>query len=517
MSSRKRRSASDPLAPGAWAPTRRQLLTVAAAAGVRFALAGPLARVAHAAGTASYDDGSGSIPLGLVGEPERVIVVGAGWAGLTATNALRNAGVEHIVLEGRDRIGGRAHTVNLDGVPVDLGCSWIHDPIGNPMTSFAEQAGVLHRDANLDLDALTYRMWDGRLDRELSQAEKIPALGHGATFVFAEAAALADELGSGASVYDGAQIYLDRHGVSGDARRQAEWAIRVLSELPENYPWTKISLYHSANRDLGYAGGLGVWPVGGYQELYRAMAGSLPVRLRQRVYAIERRSRGVTVHAVAHDRSGARRISYRGSHVLVTVPLGVLKSGAIRFDPPLPASKRASIARVGFGRIEKIAMRFDEPFWADALHTHIVHISDPIPFRLPLWVDVDRISGHPALVAFSAGSDAKRIHALGARATLELALARLRDILGHDVPRPRAWRVTNWQGSPYTRGGYTTTALGASPDDLDTLAEPVAGRILFGGEHTHRTRYAHADGAMTTGIREAKRLLGSALVTLSAG
>jgi monoamine oxidase len=77
--------------------------------------------------------------------------------------------------------------------------------------------------------------------------------------------------------------------------------------------------------------------------------------------------------------------------------------------------------------------------------------------------------------------------------------------------------VTNWQGSPYTRGGYTATALGASPDDLDTLAEPVAGRILFGGEHTHRTHYAHADGAMTTGIREAKRLLGSALVTLSAG
>ena len=119
--------------------------------------------------------------------------------------------------------------------------------------------------------------------------------------------------------------------------------------------------------------------------------------------------------------------------------------------------------------------------------------------------------------SFSAGSDAKRIHALGPRGALKLTLARLRDILGHDVPRPRAWQVTNWLGSPYTRGGYTATALGASPDDLDALAEPVGGRVLFGGEHTNRHRYAHADGAMTTGIREAKRLLQSAAVTISAG
>ena len=95
--------------------------------------------------------------------------------------------------------------------------------------------------------------------------------------------------------------------------------------------------------------------------------------------------------------------------------------------------------------------------------------------------------------------------------------ARLRDILGHAVPRPRAWQVTNWQGSPYTRGGYTAMVVGASPDDFDVLAAPVDGRLLFCGEHTHRHRYAHADGAMTTGIREAKRLLRSAAVTLSAG
>src|SRR5262249_55241851 len=159
-----------------------------------------LGRIARAAGAVNYDDGSASIPGGLSAEPERVIVVGAGWAGLTAANALRNAGVEHVVLEGRDRIGGRAYTVDLDGVPVDLGCSWIHDRIGNPMSVLAEQAAVSNGAADLEADATTYRMWDGRLGRELQPEEKLTALAHGANFAFVELPAIAEELGASASV-----------------------------------------------------------------------------------------------------------------------------------------------------------------------------------------------------------------------------------------------------------------------------------------------------------------------------
>jgi polyamine oxidase len=500
----------------AWRPTRRELMRAAAMAGAGMTLAGPFARGALAAPTASYDDGSTSIPGGLAGDPERVIVVGAGWAGLTAANALRNAGIDHVVLEGRDRIGGRAHTVDLDGVAIDLGCSWIHDPIGNPLTTFAEQSGVARRNADHTLDAVTYRMWDARLGRELDQTEKLAALVHGATFVFSEAAGIAAELGSTASFHDGAQLYLDRHGLAGDARRQAEFVMRSLSELSENHPWTKLSLDQAVRRDLLYSGGLGDFPVGGYARLYQAMAGPEPVLLSHEVAAIERTHDGVTVHAVVPG--VRRRVSFHGSHVIVAVPLGVLKSRrGIRFDPPLPPGKVASIERVGFGHIEKVAMRFDDAFWADASHTHILNISSRPQFRLPLWVDVDRISGEPALVAFSGGSDARRIQALGARGALKVTLARLSEILGFAVPPPRAWQVTNWGGDRFTEGGYTATALGASPDDFDVLAEPVDGRVLFCGEHTHRHRYAHADGAMSTGIREAKRVLQSAAVTLSAG
>src|SRR6185369_1723973 len=190
------------------------------------AFAGSLGRGALAADGTGYDDGSRSIPGGVEGEPERVIIVGAGWAGLTAANALRNAGIDHVVLEGRDRIGGRAHTVDLDGVPIDLGCSWIHDPIGNPMTTFADQAAIARRNADHELDAATYRMWDAHLDRELNPTEKVAALVNGATFSFTEAAGIAAELGATASIYEGAQLYLDRHALDGDARRQAAFVIQ---------------------------------------------------------------------------------------------------------------------------------------------------------------------------------------------------------------------------------------------------------------------------------------------------
>ena len=77
----------------------------------------------------------------IVGPVERVVVVGAGIAGLAAASRLRRAGIECLVLEARDRIGGRLHTIDLAGVPVDLGGSWIHHPIGNPVSTLCDELG----------------------------------------------------------------------------------------------------------------------------------------------------------------------------------------------------------------------------------------------------------------------------------------------------------------------------------------------------------------------------------------
>ena len=87
---------------------------------------------------ASFDDGSTEIPEGIVGQVERVLVIGAGIAGLTVANALAHAAIDCVVLEARNRIGGRLYTGDLGGSPVDLGGSWIHHPEGNPIRRFAQ-------------------------------------------------------------------------------------------------------------------------------------------------------------------------------------------------------------------------------------------------------------------------------------------------------------------------------------------------------------------------------------------
>ena len=88
------------------------------------------------------DDGNTTIPGGLQGEVTRVVVIGAGIAGLTAANALVTAGVEVMVLEARDRLGGRLYTKDVGGTPLDFGGSWIHNPEGNPLTRWADHIGL---------------------------------------------------------------------------------------------------------------------------------------------------------------------------------------------------------------------------------------------------------------------------------------------------------------------------------------------------------------------------------------
>src|SRR5512135_1481044 len=116
----------------------------------------------------SFDDGRADVPGGITRPVERVVVVGAGIAGLTVANVLTHAGTECVVLEARDRIGGRLHTADLAGSPVDLGGSWIHMPGGNPMTAFARQAGVARRGADPVPEMAGFDLAEGR---RLSAAE----------------------------------------------------------------------------------------------------------------------------------------------------------------------------------------------------------------------------------------------------------------------------------------------------------------------------------------------------------
>jgi polyamine oxidase len=432
-------------------------------------------------------------------------VVGAGIAGLTAANALAHGGVECVVLEARDRIGGRLHTIDLGGSPVDLGGSWIHMPGGgNPMRAFARQAGVPCRSADPVPEMAGYDCGEGR---RLPAAEAEAALRLYLETFPAAAGPLAAEFGPDATAADGIEAFVARSGLAPGPARRARQTLYGAIEAESAGLAERQSLRWMWN-ELEYEGNyFGDVPDGGYRRLVDAMATGVGLRLGVEVTDVVLSAGGVRVQ-------GADGTSEEGSHVVVTVPLGVLKRGAPRFSPALPTDRLAAIGRLGFGRFEKVALRFDEPFWRAAGYPHLM-IFPRDPGRWMVWaLGLDAFGAGPALVFFVFHSDAVRLSEAAGDGAVRWALGLLAEATGRPCPAPAAVTVTSWASDPYAGGAYTHIPPGSGPADADLLGEPVGGRLLFAGEHTQSARLAYADGAMTSGIREAKRLLGEPSVRL---
>ncbi len=454
--------------------------------------------------TGSYDDGRTDVPGGVARPVERVVVVGAGIAGLTVANALANGGVECVVLEARKRIGGRLHTIDLAGSPVDMGGSWIHTPIGNPLRAFARQAGIPCRGGNPLPELAGFDCGEGR---RLSRTEVEESLTMQFE-TFPEALErLRVELGPDASVAEAIEAFVAGAGLAEGPARRAHQALRAVIEADAADLAERHSLrwvWHEIEYDGDYFGDL---PAGGYRTLVGAMAAGLDVRLGVEVAEVVLSARCVRVR-------GSDGAIEDGSHAVVAVPLGVLKRDAPRFSPALPSARTAAIERLGFGRYEKVALRFERPFWRAAGLSHLMLFPRDVG-EATLWViDQDAFGAGPALVCHVFHSAAGHVLETTPDKAAEWLLGMLAEAIGGPCPAPSAVAVTSWTNDAYSGGAYTHVPPGASPADVDLLGEPIGGRLLFAGEHTQSRRTGYADGAMTSGIREAKRLLSRPSVRL---
>jgi monoamine oxidase len=450
-----------------------------------------------------YDDGSNEVPAGGTSPVERVIVVGAGIAGLTVANALGHAGVECVVVEARDRVGGRLHTVDVGGTPVDMGGSWIHTPVGNPMRRFADQVGVACREAN-PLDALV--VYDPIESRRLTQDEYGRVLQ-----IFAEFSDALDDirpqLGDLASAAEGVDAYLDGLRLEPGPARWARAFIRMMLEGADGCAAEQSSLRWLWSTHEYGGDDLGDMPEGGYRSLVDAMASGVDVRLGVAVTDVLQRPDEVELRAA----DGTVEL---GSHVVVTLPLGVLKHGSVSFSPELPPDRLDAVARLGCDRFEKVVLTFTEPFWRSADMPHLVVLPDNPDETGFFVVGLDDIHSAPTLMCLVLEPNADHLEGRTADESAAWALEKVSAAIGKKCPQPVAVAVSAWAEDPYAGGSYAHIPPGASPADVDLLGEPVSERLLFAGEATTAARMGYADGAMSSGIREAKRLLQTPEVVL---
>ena len=308
----------------------------------------------------------------------RVAVLGAGAAGLAAARDLIDAGFEVEVLDARDRAGGRVWTEDLAGLPAEMGASWIHGVTGNPLTAIADRAGV----GRIPFD---YGYGFTSAAQQASGRAGLRAVGRALnSFDWRTGNAVATPLSD----------LFPRRRTPG-----LQWAIN--SEISQEYGADPEGLSVFATDEGDYIRGGDALLAGSYEQMVVDAAGEVPLRLNTEVEAVEYGPDGVGLI----DSGGGRTDA---DAAVVTVPIGVLKAGAIRFSPPLPAGTKRGIDGLGLGLLDKLWLAFDEPFWG--LDTELVSWIDPErPGLWAEWVNGQRAFGKPVLLGFNGGAEAWRM------------------------------------------------------------------------------------------------------------
>lgn len=420
-----------------------------------------------------------------------VLVIGAGIAGLAAARRLHDDGVRVTVLEARDRVGGRVHSLrNGRGDAFDLGASWIHGIKGNPIATLAR---------DLDIPTVTSGRVNALFDargRRLDTARVAARMGA------ALAAARTAAAGPGRSVADVVRLAGVDEMLSPRDRRLFRWYLTAELEHEFAGDVAELSAAHfdAENEPRGEEV---VFPTG-YDRIAHALAADLDVRLGAVVTAIEWGDAAgpdagdprVRVHV--RDAHGATSV-LEADHAVVTLPLGVLKAGDVRFAPALPETHLAAIGRLGMGLMNKVWLTFPRRFWGDA--DWINRAAEPVGRFTQFFAPR---TPTPMLAAFHTGACARALEALGDDETVAAALAALRATYGPDVPAPTEAHVTRWSRDPFARGAYSFVAAGATPDDRAALATPLGRSVFFAGEATHTGYPSTVHGAYLSGLAAAK-------------
>lgn len=419
-----------------------------------------------------------------------IVVLGAGISGLAAARRLKKRGFTNVrVLEARDRIGGRMCTDRSLGKPFDLGAAWVHHAdASNPLLGLLASAGVETRRTDWDELAL-YDAERGAVstaERNAVEEEYETILDVLARRI--RATSTAASLGALLTPLVNAEF-------TGAPRvRLANWLRGFYIENNYGADVGDIAAWNFDESERDKENDRFV--SGGYDRMIAALANGLDIRLGEVCRRIRTTTAGVTIETSAG--------SYDVAALVVTLPVGVLRSGSITFEPALPDSKQAAIHSLGIGDFEKVVVLFDEVFWPAKPNAFGYASADPAVS--PLLVNAHAAAGIPAIIAMFSGSAARSVAASSDTAVRRQVMAQLRSMFGDAVPTPRGVLRTRWHDDPFARGAYTYPASADHDARVRALASPVGGRLFFAGEATNAKSYSYAHGAYGSGIRAANEI-----------
>ena len=409
-----------------------------------------------------------------------LIVIGAGAAGIAAAHAARDAGLNAIVLEAQDRVGGRAFTdYESFSQPFDHGCQWLHAASINPLRPIADRLGFRYHRSEID-----FRIHDGHWWLNDTIAAEYAAM-YMATY---DRIATTGEAGEDVSC----ESCIDPASRWAQLFRQS--FAPYISTEPRNASVFNLSRYKDSGEN---------WPVeDGFGALIKALADevkrTIEIRLSCPVKSIDWGSDAVMV--------GTLDGMLFAKAVLITVSTAVLAGDRLKFFPLLPDWKLEAIAKVPLGFAEKIAFEFkDDPF--AGLQSH---------FAVMDWIDAPMGSFHihpfdrPMATMYLGGSECRDLAQAGEETMLAYARENLSKLFGaeilDDVTRAKA---TGWTTNACIGGAYSVLVPGGGEARAE-LAQPLDDKLFFAGEATSPDAFQTAHGAWQSGLDAMKLILATA-------
>jgi len=432
-----------------------------------------------------------------------VVVVGAGFAGLTAARRLTATGHRVRVLEGRDRVGGRSHTTTVAGVPVDLGATFV-GPTQTEVLALAAELGCA--------TTPTYGAgknlirWRGRVR---SYRSTIPRLSILELLDVSRIQWRFERLGrqvplgapwTAPTAYRLDDLTVERWLRSKHAGKSTRDLMAIMSRVTWGCELDEVSMLHAVHY-IKAAGGIGPmldveggaqqdrFP-GGTQQIARRMAEELGdrVSLGSVVERIEHTASGVTVH------TSAEVVSARA--VVVAIPPA--HRAGITFDPPLPPDAAELAAHWPMGNLSKAYAAYETPFWRTAGQSGEALSDDG-----PVFITFDVSPGEAGPGILLGFTDARTFDPLEPDARRARAVQCFVDLFGEQARHPVDYTDHRWSAEPFAPGGPTAAV---PPGSWTTyghrLREPV-GAVFWAGTETADRWTGFLDGAVRSGARAA--------------
>lgn len=421
--------------------------------------------------------------LESIGKKKKVIVIGAGFAGVSAGRFLHDSGFDVTILESRKEIGGRIRTFTDWGFPMDLGASWIHGPIGNPLTDIAKKLNIKLIEtpyddvdfwqegnrANFFQKIIAKWKYDKIISQVNDEAIKSPY---------------------STSIQDIYSKFI-AYESSNSRKNFIDWfvASNIENEMAADLDQMSARSYFENEIILN---GVDSLPVTGYKPIIGSLANGLNIVYNTSVKKIKN-GKEVTIETTNGN--------YNSEFCVIAVPLGVLKSGNIIIEP-LEQEKQIAINNLEMGTLNKIYTQWDEPWWNNDDPFIGIHEKERL---FPVTLSYGTHDKN-TLLTFFQGKRGKELENLDNEEIIKKMINNFQIAFGKKLPKPKRFLITKWNKDSNTFGSFSYFPKKSNGKEMEVLNK-MENNIVFAGEHTISNEYGYAHGAYNSGLASANKII----------